>query len=143
MKIVSYVLAVILGFIVAMIVNGSLIAISGSIIPPPPGVDMTTNEGMRAALLLFEPKHFIMPFLAHSLGTLGGAFVAALIAPAHKMKFAIAMGILGLAGGVAAVFLFGGPLWFIVLDLVGAYLPFAFVGGKLAPTLGSTSRTRH
>jgi hypothetical protein len=28
---------------------------------------------------LFEPRHFIFPFLAHSLGTFAGAFVATLL----------------------------------------------------------------
>src|SRR5690606_40560173 len=57
------------------IVNMSIIMISGSIIPPPEGADTTTTEGLKAAMHLFEPKHFLLPFLAHALGTLVGAFV--------------------------------------------------------------------
>tara|TARA_B110000046_G_C12990002_1_gene397415 strand:- start:686 stop:859 length:174 start_codon:yes stop_codon:yes gene_type:complete len=37
-------------------------------------------------------KFYVFPFLAHALGTLVGAFVAALTAATHKMKFAIAIG---------------------------------------------------
>ena len=46
---------------------------SSSIISPPKGVDVTTMEGLKAYLHLFEPKHFIFPFLAHALGTFAGA----------------------------------------------------------------------
>jgi hypothetical protein len=133
MKNVSYVLAALAGFLVSMLVNGSLINVSASIVAPPAGADMTTVEGIKAALPLLEPKHYIMPFLAHALGTFCGAFVAALIAPAHKFGFAMAIGFLGLAGGIAAAFLIPAPRWFIVLDLVGAYLPFAFVASALVP----------
>ncbi len=39
------------------------------------GADVTTTEGLRAALPLFEPKHFIMPFLAQALGTFTAAYI--------------------------------------------------------------------
>jgi hypothetical protein len=32
---------------------------------------------------LFEPRHFVMPFLAHALGTLAGALAAFLIAATY------------------------------------------------------------
>jgi hypothetical protein len=66
----------------------SIIMISGSVIPPPEGADLTTLEGLKSAMHLFQPKHFIMPFLAHALGTLTGAYFAAFIAATHKFKFA-------------------------------------------------------
>jgi hypothetical protein len=39
---------------------------------------------MRTAMHLFEPRHFIMPFPAHAVGTLAGALVAYLIAASYK-----------------------------------------------------------
>jgi hypothetical protein len=108
-----------------------IIMVSGSIIPPPEGVDVTTAEGLKAGLPLFEPKHFVMPFLAHALGTLVGAMIAALVAATHKMKFAIAIGVLFLIGGIANVVMLPAPMWFCVLDLVVAYIPMALLGGKL------------
>ena len=74
--IIRNVLAVIAGLIVGSIVNMGIIAISGSIIPPPEGADVTTMEGLKATMHLFEPRHFIFPFLAHALGTLAGAIIA-------------------------------------------------------------------
>lgn len=126
------VLAVIAGAITAMVVNGVIISLSGSIIPPPEGADVTTTEGLLASIHLFQPKHFIMPFLAHAIGSLLGAMVAALIAASHKIRFAFVIGILHLAGGITAVFMIPSPAWFAVLDLAGAYIPMAYLGGKLA-----------
>ena len=130
--IVKNILAVIAGLIIGSIVNMGLIMISGSVIPPPEGGDVTTMEGLKETMHLFEPKHFIFPFLAHALGTLVGAFVAATIAANNKMKFAIAIGCFFLIGGIINVVMLPSPTWFAILDIVGAYIPMAMIGGKLA-----------
>lgn len=129
--IIKNIIAVIAGFILGSIINMSLITVSGSIIPAPNGADVTTLEGLTATIHLFEPKHFLFPFLAHALGTLGGAFVAAKISANHKLKFAMSIGFLFLAGGIANIMMLPSPLWFTLVDLVGAYLPMAFVGYQL------------
>ena len=51
--------AVVLGVIVGAMVNMGIIMISGSIIPPPEGTDLTTPEGIAKAMPLMEKKHFI------------------------------------------------------------------------------------
>lgn len=130
--IIKNILAVIAGFILGSIVNMSLITISGSIIPAPNGANVTTLEGLKATIHLFEPKHFLFPFLAHALGTLVGAFVATKIAATHKLKFAFSIGFLFLAGGIANIMMLPSPLWFTIVDLAGAYLPMAYIGYKLA-----------
>ncbi|UPQ78712.1 hypothetical protein M0M57_13925 [Flavobacterium azooxidireducens] len=130
--ILKNIVAVVVGIVVGSIVNMAIISISGSIIPPPDGADVTTMEGLKNSMHLFEPKNFVFPFLAHALGTLVGAFLAAKIAANHKMKFAYGIGFFFLLGGIANVFLLPSPTWFTLLDLIGAYLPMAFLGGKLA-----------
>ena len=120
------ILAVLAGIIVGSTINMALISVSGTIIPPPNGADVTTTEGLQATMHLFEPKHFLFPFLAHALGTLTGAFLAATIAASHKFKFAMAIGLFFLAGGIASVFMLPSPAWFTILDLTLAYLPMAF-----------------
>lgn len=125
------VLAVIVGIFIGGAVNMGLIMLSSQIIPLPEGVDPADMESLKANLHLFEAKHFIMPFLAHALGTLVGALVAALIAATHKMKMALIIGAFFLIGGIANVAMLGGPIWFTVLDLVAAYLPMAWLGGIL------------
>ena len=79
------ILAVITGIIIGSIVNMSIINISGSVIPPPEGADITTMEGLKAAMHLFKPINFLFPFLAHAIGTLAGALIAAYIAATHKI----------------------------------------------------------
>ena len=59
---VKNILAVVTGLIIGSIINMGIIMISGSIIPPPNGVDVTTMEGLKETMHLFEPKHFIFPF---------------------------------------------------------------------------------
>lgn len=125
-------LAVLAGLIIGGMVNMGLIMISSSVIPPPNGADVTTTEGLKASMHLFEPKHFLFPFLAHALGTFTGAFTAALLAASHKMKFALGIAVFTLFGGIASVFMLPSPLWFTVTDLVGAYLPMGYLAGKLA-----------
>ncbi|MHB1106503.1 MAG: hypothetical protein ACYCZ2_09080 [Lutibacter sp.] len=129
--ILKNILAIIAGIIIGSGVNMGIIMISGSIIPPPNGADVTTSEGLKASMHLFQPKHFILPFLAHSLGAFAGALIAAIIAANHKMKFALGIGVFFLAGGIANVFMLPSPTWFTVLDLLGAYLPLAYFAGKL------------
>jgi hypothetical protein len=126
------VFAVITGLIVGSFVNMGIVMISGSIIPPPDGVDVTSMEGLKASIHLFEPRHFIFPFLAHAIGVLVGSFLAYLIAGSHKMKFAIGIGAFFLIGGIANVMMISSPLWFTCVDLIGAYFPMAWIGAKLA-----------
>lgn len=126
------ILAVIAGFIVGSIVNGLLISISSSVIPLPEGADTSTMEGLQAAIPLFEPKHFLFPFLAHALGTLVGAFVAAKISSNYGLQLAMLVGTIFFIGGLYMVFIVPAPLWFDILDLVVAYLPMAYIGWIIA-----------
>ena len=126
------ILAVIGGLIIGSIVNMGLIIIGGQVILPPTGVDVTDMESLKSSMHLFEVKHFIFPFLAHALGTFAGAYVASMIVVNHKMKFAIAVGVFFLIGGVLNIFMLPSPIWFAVLDLVGAYIPMGWLAGKSA-----------
>jgi hypothetical protein len=130
--ILKNVLAVIAGLIIGSIVNMGIIMISGSMIPPPEGGDITTLEGLKATMHLFEPKHFIFPFLAHALGTLVGAFVATKIAVSRKQFMALLIGVFFLIGGAINISMLDGPMWFNGLDLLMAYIPMAYLGWMLA-----------
>ena len=121
------VLAVLAGIVIGGIVNMGLITLSPSIVPPPAGVDVTNPESLSASIHLFGPRHFVMPFLAHALGTLAGALAAYLIAVTHRARAAYVVGAFFLLGGVAASFMIPAPKWFIALDLVVAYLPMAWL----------------
>lgn len=124
-------LAVVTGLVVGSAVNMGIVMISSSIIPPPEGVDNSTMEGLKAGIHLFQPQHYIFPFLAHALGTFVGALLAAMIAANRRMLFALVIGVFFLVGGIANTFMLPSPMWFTIVDLAGAYFPMAYLAGKL------------
>ena len=128
---VRNILAVIAGLVVANVVNMGLIMLGPMVVPPPAGADVSTMEGLNASIHLFEMKHFIFPFLAHALGTLLGALVAALISVNRKLMVALIVGCFSLLGGLAAAWMIPAPLWFEALDILLAYIPMALIGAKL------------
>lgn len=125
------ILAVIAGFVAGSIVNMALIMIGPYIVPPPAGADVTTAEGLKASMHLFQPVNFLFPFLAHALGTFAGALLTAWIAAGRKMVLALVIGVLFLAGGIANIVMLPSPLWFTFTDLLLAYIPMAWLAGKL------------
>lgn len=114
------------------IVNGLIINYSDAIIQAPVGSNLKTEEGLKAAMAIMEPKHFIMPFLAHAIGTLVGAFFVTLFIKDRKLFRALLVGFLFFIGGAWMVFELPSPLWFDAVDLGLAYIPMAWIGYKLA-----------
>ncbi|MCF8463771.1 MAG: hypothetical protein K9G41_02960 [Flavobacteriales bacterium] len=125
------VVAVMAGVIAGGSANMGIIMLSGTLIPPPEGVNPADMESIKANLHLYQPIHFLMPWLAHAMGSFVGALVAAFIAVSHKMKFALGLGAWTMVGGVAACFMIPAPTWFVVADLALAYIPMAYLAGKL------------
>ncbi len=109
-----------------------LVLIGHQLVPLPAGVDATTMEGLARSIHLFEPRHFLFPFLAHAGGTFVGALVAAAIACSHKLKLALLVGLFFMAGGLVNALVLPGPAWFTAVDLLLAYLPTAWLAGRLA-----------
>lgn len=128
MNVLRNILAVIAGLVVGSIINMSIVTLGPHLIPPPAGVDVTDPESLAQSMHLFEARHFISPFLAHAMGTLSGAFVAWMLAVSRAELMAWLVGGLFLLGGISAVFMIPAPTWFIVLDLLVAYLPMAWLG---------------
>lgn len=124
-------IAVIAGLVIGSIINMGIIMISSSVIPPPNGADITTMEGLKETMHLFEPKHFLFPFLAHAIGTLIGAFTASKFAANKQKSMALIVGFIFLIGGTINVFLLSAPMWFNATDLIGAYIPMAIIGWRL------------
>lgn len=121
------IVAVIAGLAIGAIFNMAIVIIGPSLIPPPEGIDVNNMESMSANIHLFEPKHFVAPFLAHALGTLAGSIAAYLIASSAKELLAYVIGAFFFAGGITASFMIPAPTWFIALDLIAAYLPMAWL----------------
>jgi hypothetical protein len=131
------ILAVIAGWIVGSVINMALIQV-GHMMYPLEGVNPNDMEALAEVMPTLDAQYFIFPFLAHALGTLFGAAVAGMIAVSHKMKIALVVGILFLLGGIMVNYLIPGPTWFTVLDLLVAYIPMAWIGGRIA-----TNRSRN
>lgn len=126
------VLAVISGVVVGSLVNMGFISTGPFVVPLPEGADVSTMENLRDSMTLFTPVNFLFPFLAHALGTLSGAFVAAKVATRRPVTFAIGIAVFFLIGGATMVSMLGGPMWFNVTDLLLAYIPMGYLGGILA-----------
>lgn len=126
------ILAIVVGIIVGAMVNMGLVMAGHAIIPPPAGVDVMDIESLKAAMPAFGAKHFVFPFLAHALGTFAGAALAARITKSHPMPVALVIGAFFLLGGIYNAVTLPAPVAFIVMDLALAYLPMAWLGGRLS-----------
>jgi len=109
----------------------------GHSILPIEGVDPNDMEAFAAVMPTLEAEYFIFPFLAHALGTFVGAIIAGLIAVNHKMKFSLSIGGIFLIGGIVMIYIIPGPTWFAVVDILFAYIPMAWIGGKIALKLSN------
>jgi hypothetical protein len=128
---VRNILAIIIGWFIGSAVNMGLIETGHTLIPIE-GLDPNDMKALAKVMPTLSAKFFIFPFLAHALGTLVGAIVAGWIATSHKMKFSLAIGVLFLLGGIVISFMLPAPIWFIACDIIIAYIPMAFIGGKIA-----------
>jgi hypothetical protein len=129
--ILKNVLAVIAGWLGGSIINMGLIKIGHALIPIE-GIDPNSMTELAAVMPTLEFKYFIFPFLAHAIGTMTGAIIAGLIAVSHKMKFSLGIGLFFLLGGITINYMLPGTTWFAATDILFAYIPMAWLGGKIA-----------
>lgn len=138
--IVRNILAVILGLVIGGAVNMGIIVGGGQLLPPPAGVDVNDIKSINAHIQEYSVLQLMTPFVAHALGVLVGAFIAARVAASRKMSMAFVIGAFFLLGGIMAVSMVpNAPLWFDVLDLIVAYLPMAWLGGRLGGAMSERS----
>jgi len=131
-NILKNITAFIIGAFIGGTINMGIIMISDSVIALPEGIDPSDMESLIANFHLFEPINFLMPFLAHALGTLTGAFIATKIAATYKLPIALSIGFLFLIGGIQMANILPAPLWFNIADLGFAYIPMGYLGYRLA-----------
>ena len=135
--ILKNIIAVIAGWLGGSIINMGLIQVGHKLIPIA-GIDPSDMEALAAVMPSLEFEYFIFPFLAHALGTLIGAAIAGLIAANYKMKFSLGIGGFFLLGGIMVNYMLPGPIWFAVTDILIAYIPMAWIGGKIAERLSGS-----
>jgi hypothetical protein len=113
--------------ILGVLANSAIVTISPFFIHQPEGVDVKNIKSIADNISLYEPIHFLMPYLAHAIGTFVAAYFVSRFAVNHQFKLAILCGVLFLLGGIMAVKMIpNSPLWFNVLDLMTAYIPMAW-----------------
>ena len=115
----------ILGITIGMIVNMGLIIIGGIIVTP-----MANFEHMNA--INWDFKYFIFPFLAHSIGTLSGAFIVSKLSKKTHIIMPLIVGLYFLFGGLYMVTILPAPTWFVLLDIILCYIPMALLGWKVS-----------
>ncbi len=133
-NVLRQVFAIVIGWFGGAIINMLFVQL-GHVVFPLEGIDPSDMEAYADVLPSLEFKYFIFPFLAHAIGTLSGSVIAGLIAVRRKMLFAFITGVLFLLGGIWVNIMLPGPEWFAVVDILLAYLPMAWLGGKLAIAL--------
>ena len=124
-KMIKNILAFITGALLGMIVNMVLIILGSNFIPVSEGFDSMNS-------INWELTNFIFPFLAHALGTLVGAFLAAKIANSYQLSLAMSIGVFFLIGEVTMVYILPATVWFICTDLIIAYIPMGYLGWIIA-----------
>ena len=125
------IIALILGLFLGGMINMLIINNGGGFIAPPEGVNPNDIESIKENMHLYTPIHFIIPFLAHAMGTFIGALITSLIAVSIRMYLAIGVGFCFLIGGIMMVLMLPSPLWFNIIDLSLAYLPMGWLGWKI------------
>ena len=120
------------GLIAGSIINITLVNLGPFIIPLPEGADISDMEKLAESMALFKPTNFLFPFLGHAVGTFAGAYIVARFAANKKLLLTLLVSVFFLAGGISAVNMLGGPMWFNVTDLVLAYIPMALLAAYIA-----------
>jgi len=123
------ILAVIAGIVIGGAANFFIVKFAATV---PAGVDPMDMESIKAHINEYEFKHFIVPLLAHAIGTLIGAFIAVKLAASGHKRIALVIGVWFLIGGIVAATMIPAPTWFLAADLILAYIPMALLGHRLA-----------
>lgn len=125
------ILALLGGIILGAMVNGGIIALQPFIAPLPEGIDPNDIESLSRAMNQFSVGNFIMPFLAHALGTLSGAYVTVRLTRNKHLFKAMTISVIFLIGGIQMAMMLPAPLWFEIMDLTLAYLPMGWLAYRL------------
>jgi len=91
------------------------------------GIDMSDTQSIANSIHLFEPRHFVFPFMAHALGTFFGALAAGYLGWKSRTVLVWSVATLFFAGGVATTFMIPAPAEYFVVDLALAYAPMALI----------------
>ena len=114
--VVRSILAVITGMLVAFVLIGLVQAIGMRIYPPPPGMDPTNIESIKAAMAQIPLAALLFVLLSYAAGSVAGGWVAARFAPARKMRHAMMVAALLFGAGLMNLTTVPHPTWFAVVS---------------------------
>ena len=113
----------------------------GNYLLPIKGIDSNDIEAYIRIVPSLNAEFFLFPFLAHAIGTFLASFLCVLIAFNHKLKLCVMIGVLFLLGGIYMSIIIPAPFWFILIDLIFAYIPMALLAWKTATMILNKNRT--
>ena len=123
---VRNVLAVLVGLFVGCAVNMALIQFNMRVLfPMPEGMDMNDTKQFNDFVATLPLHAFLIVIVAHLGQAFVGGWVAARLGESRPMLLALIIGVLSLAGGIAAMIMIKGPGWMVIeipLYLVVAWL---------------------
>ena len=119
--------AVIIGLTVAGAIVWTIEMANYNMHPLPPGLDVTDKEAMTEYIKTLPAMAYVMVVLAHIFGSIGGAWVASIVAASHERKISIGIGLFLLVMGAINLLMIPHPAWFMVIDLL-VYIPGALLG---------------
>ena len=95
------------------------------------GLEPISAQGAAALGTSRATEALLVVVAGYFLGPMAGGYVAARLAPFHRMYHAMAVGVFQMIFGVIALALFPHPLWFSVATFL-AFVPGALVGAALS-----------
>ena len=125
-------LSVIGALIIGVVVNYGIILLGHDFFFPPEGVNPEDIASIKANVHLYSAKHFLVPFLAHAIGTLTGAYAISRFAVSKHKILAITIGAFFFLGGLTLSILLPEFWKYSIIDLILAYFPMAILGWNLA-----------
>ena len=107
--------AVLIGILIGSALNMGLIELNSSVLfPAPEGLDLSDPDQFNAYIAGLPTLAFLVVLVAHLGQAFVGGLVAARLAASHPMTLALVVGVVSLAGGIAAMTMIDGPDWLII-----------------------------
>jgi hypothetical protein len=119
--------AVLAGVVVAVLCMMGIEYLGHKVYPPPPGLDPTNMESVRAVMKDIPLGALLFVLAAWVIGTVAGGAVAARIASRKPELHAIVVGLIILALTVVNLMMIPQPTWFVIVSLLAA-VPAAYAG---------------
>ena len=119
--------AVVAALAVSIVVISIVQAVSGWMYPPPPGLDLTDPEALRAFAEQLPIGALLMVELSYLLGSLMGGVTVGILGRDHMNGLAVAVGGALTGAGFVNLAAIPHPLWFVVLSTL-TYVPCVFAG---------------